>query len=608
MYKEIYDFALSRGIGSSGNTEKRDIAAYIELDREGNFRVIEPRSKDDRKEKIICPKTPKHLAISPICEKLRYIWPACAGNIQGKNDKVKHDEWISCMQSGAEASKTIAVTCIFLNEIEKDAEYAQELWEKLDSAKIKPGEFVSFRINGNNLENETDWKEWFAGYCENIIHAGVNNKAGGKRIVSCITGQHVEPVVGKFPKIMAPQTGSGVPVFSNDQSSVTGERCSFHSFGDTGSTACPMSKEETDIIKAGLEYLLTSENNHDNNFGIVYWFDNPDAVDLIQKAISTREIDFDELLEELNETTERSVQKEEKYTAALQTLVTKDKRIEPGRISGNYHIMSFEVPAKGRLYLSDYHADTYQNLKESIKKWYSDTAIIDGRFENRRSITNLYAVLLGLLEKKDVQDKLKQAKKELGMDVKNLLNAVICNQEIPLRILYKTSSHISKEILDGKEVPDILYIQLIKAYLIRKGDADMEEAVELNKTYGGKYVVAFHSGRWLACMDDLQRFSLGGKVNLSIAKKYYKAMKKNPAKVFSTLSSNQEHYLGKVRSLAKREEYIESLGEIAKSIGTSIPEYFSLEEQAAFDLGYAQQRLDCLKDKKNIEKKYKEDK
>ncbi len=44
-----------------------------------------------------------------------------------------------------------------------------------------------------------------------------------------------------------------------------------------------MSKEETEIIKAGIEYLLTSENNHDNNFEIMYWFDNPDAFDLIKK-------------------------------------------------------------------------------------------------------------------------------------------------------------------------------------------------------------------------------------------------------------------------------------------------------------------------------------
>lgn len=109
----------------------------------------------------------------------------------------------------------------------------------------------------------------------------------GKKIVSCITGQKVDPIVGKFPKIMAPQTGSGVPVFSNDQSSVTGERCSFHSFGDSGSTACPMSKEETEIIKAGIEYLLTSENNHDNNFGIMYWFDNPDAFNLIKRLFQS---------------------------------------------------------------------------------------------------------------------------------------------------------------------------------------------------------------------------------------------------------------------------------------------------------------------------------
>lgn len=64
MYKEIYDFAISRGIGSAGNTEKRDVAAYIELDREGNYRVLEARSKDERKQKVLCPKTPKHLAIS----------------------------------------------------------------------------------------------------------------------------------------------------------------------------------------------------------------------------------------------------------------------------------------------------------------------------------------------------------------------------------------------------------------------------------------------------------------------------------------------------------------------------------------------------------------
>lgn len=151
MYKEIYDFAISRGIGSAGNTEKRDVAAYIELDREGNYRVLEARSKDERKQKVLCPKTPKHLAISPVCEKLKYIWPECAGNIQGKTEKIKHEEWISCMKKGAERSESIAIAYKFLNKIEDSPEMAQELWIKLESFKIKPGEFVSFRIDGKNL-------------------------------------------------------------------------------------------------------------------------------------------------------------------------------------------------------------------------------------------------------------------------------------------------------------------------------------------------------------------------------------------------------------------------------------------------------------------------
>ena len=601
MYKEIYDFAISRGIGSAGNTEKRDVAAYIELDREGNYRVLEARSKDERKQKVLCPKTPKHLAISPVCEKLKYIWPECAGNIQGKTEKIKHEEWLSCMKKGAERSESIAIAYKFLNKIEDSPEMAQELWIKLESFKIKPGEFVSFRIDGKNLENETDWKEWFEEYCDDIIRSGSDEKMPGKKIVSCITGQKVDPIVGKFPKIMAPQTGSGVPVFSNDQSSVTGERCSFHSFGDSGSTACPMSKEETEIIKAGIEYLLTSENNHDNNFGIMYWFDNPDAFNLIKKAISIGDTDFDELMDELEETTERSQGKEEKYTAALQTLIKKGKEIELGKVSGNYYIMSFDVPAKGRLYLSDYHKDTYQNLKASIKKWYKDTTIIDSRSNFEYRITNLYAILLGLLEKKDVKDKFKQAKKELGMDIKNLLNAVISDQEIPVRILHKVSHRVDRDILEGKIIPDIFYLQLIKAYLIRKGDVEMENAMKLNKECNGIYSKGYQCGRWLACMDYIQFLSAQKGVNVSIAKKYYKAMKKSPAKIFTMVNDNKEHYLGKLKS---RSMFDKIFGEISNSLNGDIPAHFSIEEQAAFDLGYAQQSMVFMSAKnKNAENK-----
>ena len=58
MYKEIYDFAISRGIGSAGNTEKRDVAAYIELDRE-EIIVFWKRAVKMNGSKSIMPQNPE---------------------------------------------------------------------------------------------------------------------------------------------------------------------------------------------------------------------------------------------------------------------------------------------------------------------------------------------------------------------------------------------------------------------------------------------------------------------------------------------------------------------------------------------------------------------
>lgn len=58
------------------------------------------------------------------------------------------------MKKGAERSESIAIAYKFLNKIEDSPEMAQELWIKLESFKIKPGEFVSFRIDGKILKTK----------------------------------------------------------------------------------------------------------------------------------------------------------------------------------------------------------------------------------------------------------------------------------------------------------------------------------------------------------------------------------------------------------------------------------------------------------------------
>ena len=78
-------------------------------------------------------------------------------------------------------------------------------------------------------------------------------------------------------------------------------------------------------------------------------------------------------------------------------------------------------------------------------------------------------------------------------------------------------------------------------------------------------------------------------------------MKKSPAKIFTMVNDNKEHYLGKLKS---RSMFDKIFGEISNSLNGDIPAHFSIEEQAAFDLGYAQQRMVFMSAKnKNAENK-----
>lgn len=65
----------------------------------------------------------------------------------------------------------------------------------------------------------------------------------------------------------------------------------------------------------------------------------------------------------------------------------------------------------------------------------------------------------------------------------------------------------------------------------------MENAMKLNKEYNGIYSKGYQCGRWLACMDYIQFLSAQKGVNVSIAKKYYKAMKKSQLRFLQWLTT-----------------------------------------------------------------------
>ena len=71
-------------------------------------------------------------------------------------------------------------------------------------------------------------------------------------------------------------------------------------------------------------------------------------------------------------------------------------------------------------------------------------------------------------------------------------------------------------------------------------------------------------------------------------------MKLSPAKVLTMVTNNKENYLGKLKSVGLRKSFIQLFGEIGEKIGSGFPEKFSVSDQGAFDLGFAQQKQEFM--------------
>ena len=101
--------------------------------------------------------------------------------------------------------------------------------------------------------------------------------------------------------------------------------------------------------------------------------------------------------------------------------------------------------------------------------------------------------------------------------------------------------------------------------------------------------IGYQCGRWFAAMVRIQERSANGKLNVTMAERYYRAVKQSPARTFAMINDLKEHYMGKL-STGEKIVMERLFAEIAEKVGTTFPEHFTIQEQGAFDLGYAQQR------------------
>lgn len=581
MYRSIYDYAVAHELSLPKFRKEKQIKGYIRLSRAGEYEGFEKVPKEEVK-RIWCP----HITDSKpalICEKRQFIFPEEDANTTAL---AKYHGFMNMMNEGSEYSKTLKTIQLFLNRLEEEKEFADSIRKEMNDAGIKNVDYISFRIDSVNAEKQTDWADWFDGYAQ--AHSPKNTYE--KIVISELTGKPVVPIIDKFPQNTAKAAGTGFPLYSNQHRKVSGEACSFVSYGCVNGIACPMSQEEAEAVNAGLKHLLDTDTNNDRDFGFLYWYDRNDAADLITNARMLRHRTSKKGVNEVE------AEREKQYSYVLNAVFSGTKAPDIDD-HGKYHIVEYNLPDKGRVSLSKEYFGTYRELYNALQKWYLDSSYTDVVWVNKKNsgtavytLGNIYAVLLQCLKHKGATDIQKELDIEYGRDKRGLAKAMLFGHKVPKVFLFAASEQITRSYVCKKQFEEEkrsrrILLQTIKVCLLREGYEDMKTT--LNKDAGS---IGYHCGRWFATMVRAQELSTNGKaLNTSLSDRYYRAAKQAPARTLAMVNGLKEHYLNKMPAGSKI-GMERTFAEISEKIGTAFPERFTILEQGAFDLGYAQQR------------------
>jgi CRISPR-associated protein Csd1 len=127
----------------------------------------------------------------------------------------------------------------------------------------------------------------------------------------------------------------------------------------------------------------------------------------------------------------------------------------------------------------------------------------------------------------------------------------------------------------------------IKACLNRNAQDDQEEMpVSLKEDHQSQ---AYQLGRLFAVIEAAQRAALG-KLNASVADRYYASASATPARVFASLLRNARNHISDLKKRGSGFWFEKRLDEIIARLPPDLPRTLKLEDQGRFAIGYYHER------------------
>lgn len=572
MLKALYDYGVRRQLALPPGFAGKTMKAYISLS-ESDDHVSVYLGED---EPVPCPDIGS-LAngkdkSNVLAEKRSVVIPEEPGS--------KSTFFLEALRSAAEEEPLLKV-CVRALET---PELAAAVRAELDRAKIKPGDRISFRVNGQSILQSEKLRTWWKSYRKQFSAADERPSA-----LCLITGEPTVPMTTTTP-IQGLRVVGG---HASGDALICFDKTAFCSYNQKKAANAPVSEEAFSVVKAALDDLLKDAPIL-AGMKFVHWFDR----EIPQEDDPLYTVDFGYDLPE-DETDE-----EAEPEAAVNELTARNQanQIPESVYSGqpvpnldnvSYYILLLSG-ANSRVMIRRYDRGSYPDLRRNLGQWYADLALTNqGGTGNIRPV-KLAARLLRLLKFQKTDSRpFERLSKELAGITPAVVQAILSGGCLPDAVAAKALAYIRSELLSNDDsdtrstLPNSLACQWLKVWLLRKNRIHHQEGTILEAYNLHLRNAAYHCGGLMAVYAAIQRTAMPD-VNTGIVERYYASAIQMPALVIGQLSSRSNHHLEKIENGWLADKYREKLQEISVALGTSIPATLNLEQQSYFALGYYQ--------------------
>lgn len=441
--------------------------------------------------------------------------------------------------------------------------------DALAASKAKPTDWISWRIGDFDPRSDNAvqawWRQWRT---TDRGEAAKSGKSTASKMRCFLTGEIVEPLP-THPKISGL---SGVGGLGMGDVMVGFDKAAFGSFGFKQSANAAISAAAAQQYADGLNDLIRNHSRKLANALVVHWFKEQVSQD-------------DDPLAWLD-----GLESDEQTEAAAQSRArTLLDAIQTGRRSdlgdNRYYAMTLSG-ASGRVMVRDGMEGRFEELVCNVDAWFTDLQIVARDGDGLTRDPKFNAVCLGLVRNdtgKSVSENLKYLPAQTAA---TLWKSAVARLPIPRPLMAQALARFRADLVD-KDQPAFNHARLglIKAYFVRltsKGDSTV--TAYLNPDHPDP---AYHCGRLLAVLSNLQRAALGD-VGAGVVQRYYAAASQTPGLILGRLAANARNHLGKLDG-GLAHWFENQIADVMGHLGDRAPRILDLEGQGLFALGYYQQ-------------------